>query len=342
MTRIYRVNPVRPDQAAVAAAARALRDGELAVFPTETVYGLAARADDPAALQRLKEAKGRDADKPLSLHLPDVAALEARFGPLGPVAARLARRRLPGPLTLVLPDRSGTGTIGVRVPDDPVATAVLRAAGVPVVASSVNRSGEPPSIDGAAAAAVAGGLASVVLDAGRCRLGIASTVVRADGDRVEVLREGAVPAADVLEDASRILLFVCTGNLCRSPLAAALARRDRPARGWAVLSAGTSADSGRPATPETVEAGRVRGLDLTRHRSRPLTPTLLDRADAVFVMEGAQRRSILEFVPGAAEKVRLLDPAGRDVPDPYGRGAEAYDAVARMLESAVRERVAAE
>jgi len=353
MTRIYRVDPVRPDPAAVEAAARALRDGELVVFPTETVYGLAARADDPAAVARLREAKGREADKPLSLHLPDAAALEARFGPLLPTAARLVRRRLPGPLTLVLPDRAGGGFTGVRVPDDPVAAAVLRDAGVPVVATSVNLSGEPPAVDGAAAAAAAAGLASVVLDAGPCRIGKSSTVVRVDGERVDVLREGAVPVRNVLEDASRILLFVCTGNLCRSPLAAALAERDLarrlrcvpgdlPSRGFAVLSAGTSADAGRPATPETVESGRVRGLDLSRHRSRPLTPTLLDRADIVFVMEGSQRRTILEFFPGASEKVRLLDPAGRDVSDPFGQGQEAYAGTAGAIEKAVAERIAAE
>ena len=86
MTRIYRVDPVRPDPAAVEAAARALRDGELVVFPTETVYGLAARGDDPAAVIRLQEAKGRDSDKPLSLHLPDTEALEARFSPLSSAA----------------------------------------------------------------------------------------------------------------------------------------------------------------------------------------------------------------------------------------------------------------
>jgi tRNA threonylcarbamoyl adenosine modification protein (Sua5/YciO/YrdC/YwlC family) len=353
MTRVYRWNPLHPEPGAVEAAAQALRDGRLVVFPTETVYGLAARADDPAALALLREAKGRDAGKPLSLHLPDVASLEARFGPLSPPAARLARRRLPGPLTLVLPDRAEGGFTGVRVPDDPLAAAVLRAAGVPVVATSVNRSGEPPALTGSDAAAASGGKAAVVLDAGPCRIGMASTVVRVDGEKVEVLREGAIPAREVLEDSSRILLFVCTGNLCRSPLAAALAERDLarrlgceaaelPARGYAVLSAGTSADAGRRATRETEESGRVRGIDLSSHRSRPLTPTLLDRADRVFVMEKAQRKSILEFFPGASEKVRLLDPAGRDIPDPYGRGAEAYASVAAALEGTVAERVASE
>lgn len=346
---VVRVDPRRPDPAAIEMAARALRDGALVVFPTETVYGLAARADDPLAVRALRDAKGRDADKPLTLHLPDLAAFEARFSPLPAAVGRLARRALPGPVTLVLPDRDG-GTIGVRVPDDAVARAVLAAAGCPVVASSVNAAGEPPATTGSDAAIFAAGKAAVVLDAGPSRLGRPSTVVRFEGARVEVLREGAMPAAEVLERAARVLLFVCTGNLCRSPLAAilavgALARRrgcspaELPSLGVAVLSAGTAAELGRRATPESVAEARARGLDLAGHRSRPLTPALLDRSDRVYVMEAAQRARILEFAPEASESVYLLDPGGRDVPDPFGRGPEFYGRTARMLEAAVEERV---
>jgi tRNA threonylcarbamoyl adenosine modification protein (Sua5/YciO/YrdC/YwlC family) len=350
-TEVLRVDARRPDPAAVARAAGALRSGHLVVFPTETVYGLGARADAPRALAALRELKGRDADKPLTLHLPDVEALESRFGALPVRAARLARHRLPGPFTLVLPDPAG-GFTGVRVPDDAVACAVLRAAGWPVLASSVNLAGEPPALTGSDAAITVAGKAALVLDAGPSPLGKPSTVLRFEGDRVEVLREGAVPAREALEETARIVLFVCTGNLCRSPLATAMAEKalaervgcapgDLPARGWAVLSAGTAADAGRRATPETVAEARSRGLDLSRHRSRPLTPALLDRADVVFVMEEDQRQRILEFAPEAAGRVRLLDPAGRDVPDPFGGGPEAYDLAARRMEEAVARRVSA-
>jgi tRNA threonylcarbamoyl adenosine modification protein (Sua5/YciO/YrdC/YwlC family) len=352
ITRVYRVDPRQPDPAAVADAARALRDGHLVILPTETVYGLAARADDPGAVRALREVKGREGDKPLTLHLPDTDAVRARSGPLPDWAERLLRRRLPGPVTLVLPDRHG-GTEGIRVPDDPVARAVLAAAGCPVVASSVNEAGEPPAITGSDASILGSGKVAVILDAGPCRYGKSSTVVHREGAVVRVLREGAVPAREAIEDASRILLFVCTGNLCRSPLAAALsvallARRrgcapgDLPARGTSVLSAGTAAVAGRPATRETMECARVRGADLREHRSRPLTPGLVDRADLVLVMEGAQRRVILEFEPRAAERVLLLDPSGRDVPDPYGRGPEAYEEAAARIEAALAERLSGE
>jgi protein arginine phosphatase len=348
-TRLYRLDPARPDPAAVEAAARALRDGALVVFPTETVYGWAARADDPLAVRALRAAKGRDGEKPLTLHLPGLAALEARFAPLPPGAARLARRRLPGPFTLVLPDPAG-GTTGVRVPDDATARAVLEAARCPVVATSVNLAGEPPAVTGSDAAITAAGKAAVVLDAGPSRLGKPSTVLAFRGEGAEVLREGAVPAREALEDAARILLFVCTGNLCRSPLAAGLAERDLarrlgcapadlPGRGWAVLSAGTAAVPGRSATPETVAEGRRRGVDLSAHRSRPLTPTLVDRADRVLVMEAAQRRTLLDFAPEARGRVAILASNGSDIPDPFGRGPESYGRTAALLETAVGDRV---
>ncbi len=356
-TRVLRVDPRRPDPAAVAAAASALRDGLLAAFPTETVYGLACRADDLHALERLREAKGREVDKPFSLHLPDAEALRGRFGPLAGPALRLARRRLPGPLTLVLPDPRG-GETGVRVPDDEVARAVLRAAACPVVATSLNAAGEPPAVTGEEAARAAGGRAAVVLDGGPARLGKSSTVVRVSRRSVEVLREGAVPREEAFRDAARWLVFVCTGNLCRSPVAAALAERalagrlggrpgeEEPAafllgRGWLVLSAGTAGFAGLPATPEARETARARGLDLSRHRSRPLTPALVDEAEQVFTAEAAHRASILAFAPEAAEKVRLLDSSGRDVPDPFGGSAAAYARAAAQMEKAVRERIAA-
>ena len=362
---ILRVDPLDPDPAALARAAAALREGRLAVFRTETVYGLAARTDRPGALAALRAAKGRGEEKPLSLHLPSVEALHRRFPGLPEAPARLAGRRLPGPLTLVLPDPAG-GFTGVRVPDDPVARAVLEAAGVPVAATSVNAAGEPPAVTGEEAARFAADLDAVVLDAGPCRLGAPSTVVRFEGDRVEVLREGAVPAAEVLADAARLILFVCTGNLCRSPLAEALAARllagaratpppphppprpprgaprpppaALPPRGRACGSAGTAARDGDPASPESVREGARRGADLRAHRSRGLTFALVERAHRVYTMERGHRDSILDFLPGAAERVLVLDPEGRDVPDPFHRGAAAYARAADLIDRALRAR----
>jgi L-threonylcarbamoyladenylate synthase len=195
-TRLRTVDPLAPDPAAIAEAASALARGELVVFPTETVYGIAARADDPAAVARLRAAKGRDGAKPLTLHVADVAALRRRFPLLPATAERLLRAGvLPGPVTFVLPVPGGT--LGVRVPEGAVPRSVLAACPFDVVASSANLAGEPPAVDGTAAAAFGRGRATVVLDAGPCARGVASTVVRLLEDTVEVLREGAVPGGEI-------------------------------------------------------------------------------------------------------------------------------------------------
>jgi L-threonylcarbamoyladenylate synthase len=185
-----------PTAEAIRLAARAVREGGLAIVPTETVYGVAARADSEAAMARLYAAKGRRPDKPVARMLAGAGNLERALGPgavLPEAARRLAERYWPGPLTLVLRGADGAWT-GYRVPDHPVALAWLRALGdvVPAV-TSANRSGEPAAVDAAGAWAALKGHASIALDGGSARMGQGSTVVRVREDgTMEVLREGPV------------------------------------------------------------------------------------------------------------------------------------------------------
>lgn len=186
-------------------AASLLRDGGLVAFPTETVYGLGANALDPAAVGRVFEAKGRPADNPLIVHLADADDLAGVVARVTPLARRLAASFWPGPLTLVLdahPDipgitTAGLDTVAVRVPDHPVAIALLRAAALPVAAPSANRSGRPSPTTAAHVLDDLGGRLDAVVDGGRCAIGLESTVVDARGDRPIVLREGAVTREDL-------------------------------------------------------------------------------------------------------------------------------------------------
>ncbi|MEX1279851.1 MAG: L-threonylcarbamoyladenylate synthase [Acidimicrobiia bacterium] len=181
-------------------AATLLRAGGLVAFPTETVYGLGADALDADAVGRVFEAKGRPADNPLIVHLADGDGLAGVVAHITPLARRLAAEFWPGPLTLVLdvhPDVSaittgGLDTVAVRVPDHPVAVALLAAAGVPVAAPSANRSGRPSPTTAAHVMADLGGRIEAVVDGGPCTIGLESTVVDARGDLPVVLREGAV------------------------------------------------------------------------------------------------------------------------------------------------------
>jgi L-threonylcarbamoyladenylate synthase len=189
-----------PDDAGLARAARSLRAGRLVAFPTETVYGLGAHALDPEAVGRVFAAKGRPVDNPLIVHVADVDGFERVARSVTPLARELARRFCPGPLTLVLEARpdlpavttGGLSTVAVRVPDHPVATALLRAADLPVAAPSANRSGRPSPTTADHVLADLGAAVDVVLDGGPCPVGVESTVVDARGERPVVLREGSI------------------------------------------------------------------------------------------------------------------------------------------------------
>jgi L-threonylcarbamoyladenylate synthase len=179
----------------VLSAVEALRRGRLVLLPTETVYGLAADPGQPAAMDRLYAAKRRPADKAVTLMVAEWPAIRAFDVAWSPAAETLARTFWPGPLTLVLP--SGSGRLGFRVPDHPVALALLRQFGKPLAVTSANLSGQPPAATAAEALAALGDEVAVALDAGRAPGGVPSTVVRLEGATAEILRPGAIPAAQI-------------------------------------------------------------------------------------------------------------------------------------------------
>lgn len=190
MQKLRPVDARKPDAAAIAEALAALKRGELVIVPTETVYGLAADDCNLAALEKLFEAKGRPKDKPIALLAAGIADLERHGAKLPPAARQLAEKFWPGPLTLVLD--SPAGWLGFRIPDHPVILALLRAWGGVLAVTSANRSGEPPATTAAAALAALEPFVALALDAGPATGGIPSSVVKVDGERVEVLREGAI------------------------------------------------------------------------------------------------------------------------------------------------------
>lgn len=346
-TKILKTGDGAPGEEEYRALGRLLAGGGLVAFPTETVYGIAAARSRPEALRRLVELKGRDAEKPLSVHLGDAGDLDATAAPLSRVAARLVDRLWPGPVTLVLPDREG-GFTGYRLPDHDAARALLRGAGATVVATSANRSGEPPLVTGRSVVKEFAGRVDAILDGGPTRYTAPSSVVRVTGDGFEVLREGVLDRDAIAHAAALRVLFVCTGNLCRSPMAEGIlktevARRlgvspdDLLDRGIVIESAGTGSLAGEPATEPAQRAAARYGADLARHASRPITPTRLAWADRIYVAERRHADVILDFMPEAAERVRPILADGEDLPDPFRRPDRHYErAAARIHEAADR------
>lgn len=188
-------------------AAAIIRQGGLVAFPTETVYGLGANALDPNAVERIYRAKGRPAESPLIVHAADEEMARSLVTEWPAMAAQLAARHWPGPLTLVLPkaahvpDRATAGlpTVGIRVPAHPVALELIRESGVPIAAPSANRfmqlsPTETRHIDAA--------LADFVLEGGPAQVGIESTVISLAGGHPVLLRPGAITIEGVAPPAA--------------------------------------------------------------------------------------------------------------------------------------------
>lgn len=204
-TEIVRIDPDRPDAAALRRAGELIRDGQLVAFPTETVYGLGADALDAAAVARIFAAKGRPANNPIIVHVPHRAAAAELASAWPAAATALAERFWPGPLTLVLPRRpivpdsvtAGRATVALRVPAGRVALGLLEAAGRPIAAPSANPSGSISPTRGEHVLAALCGRIAMILDAGPTTGGIESTVVDLSTPRPRLLRPGLVTRGEV-------------------------------------------------------------------------------------------------------------------------------------------------
>jgi L-threonylcarbamoyladenylate synthase len=212
---------VRASQVDIDAAVQALRDGDLVAFPTETVYGLGANAQNPAAVRKIFEAKGRPLSHPVIVHLDSPKFLHRWVNEVPMAAARLAERFWPGPMTLVLPRAAhvhdivtgGQNTVAIRVPSHPMAQQLLTAFGGGIAAPSANRYGRLSPTRAEHVRDELGDAVRVVLDGGESQVGLESTIVACEGERVRLLRPGAVTASQLREVVPDLILGGDTGTV---------------------------------------------------------------------------------------------------------------------------------
>ncbi|ORT99108.1 Sua5 YciO YrdC YwlC family protein [Anaerovibrio sp. JC8] len=205
-TKIISINNVAEQQEAIKEAAAMLRQGQLVAIPTETVYGLAANGLDEVAVKALYDAKERPYYKAFSLQVADVDMVQDIAARVPDMALKLFERFCPGPITIVLPRKStipkrvtgGKNTVGIRIPDNEVALAVLKEAGVPLAVPSANISAHPSPTTAQMVYDDMKGLIPLILDGGPCNLGIESTIVDCTGDEPVIIRHGAISEKEIM------------------------------------------------------------------------------------------------------------------------------------------------
>ncbi|MBN2019395.1 MAG: threonylcarbamoyl-AMP synthase [Sedimentisphaerales bacterium] len=365
-TKIIKLDAENVDIAAIKEAAEVLDAGGLVGFPTETVYGIGCRARNDS-LTRLDRVKGRSANKYYTLHIAEPTDALKYVPTMGLRAKKLIKNGWPGPLTIVfgldgkdveiqrnkLPGEVFAilyrdNSIGIRCPDNRIASMLLAEAKNAILAPSANIAGQAPAVEAKEVIERFSGQIEMVLDGGLCSHKISSTVVKLDNSGASILRQGVYSESEVLEKATVTILFVCTGNSCRSPMAEGLFKKylaekfgctvDRLIeKGYNILSAGTLGIVGFPATSQAIRACADRGVDIAGHRSRGLRRYLIEQSDIIYVLAGMHRDSVLEISPEAADKCLLLA-EDADITDPIGQPQEVYDVCAGLIDDAVTKR----
>ncbi len=368
-TEFINLEPDSVNTAVVERVAAALREGALVAFPTETVYGLAANAANAESVRRLQAVKGRDMTQPFTVHVGRRTDCEAFLtGPPPAVARRLIKKGWPGPLTLILPVSDPTktaahstlsdvgreaiyseGRVGIRFPDHSVASSLLSKADSPIIASSANVSGTEAPVDGEQVRAHLDGKIDIVLSNGYTKYRKGSTIVAVADEGYDILREGVLDARTIQRLAGLNILFVCTGNTCRSPMAEGICKQaiakklscepeSLADRGIVIRSAGTLGISAGHASTQAVEVCQGRGIDISSHRSSGVTVDLVRTADYILTMCRHHGDMVRSLAPQDAAKISTLDP-NEDVPDPIGGTVAQYARVADMIEAALLERL---
>lgn len=331
-----------------------LAGGHVVGLPFDTCYALCGLATDEQVGHALRSADAGESAWALASADPESARV--LLEPLSTLQSRLISRLWPGPVLMRFPDgerlpslpdavvplvQSPAG-LQLLVPESPLCRRVLELLAGPLVCavSGDRHIGETAEHLNQRSGTNTG----LIVDAGPTLRRYPLTILDVSPDSWKVARPGAVPERTIAEAACCQVLFICSGNTCRSPMAERLFRKllarglkcheeELLKRGFSVRSAGLAAFEGAPASRESVELLHERGIDLSDHQSRRVSANLLLDADYILTMTRMHRETILQSYPELADRVRTIAPDGADVSDPYGAGIDEYRRCFEQLEN---------
>lgn len=300
-TRIIKIDDVAECGRELMTAGRVLRYGGIVAFPTETVYGLGANGFDEKACAHIYEVKGRPSDNPLILHVSGRDMVDTAVSHVTPMAEKLMAAFCPGPLTMILPrgkrvpDRitGGLDTVGIRMPDNDVARALIHSAGCPVAAPSANISGRPSPTTAESVLEDMDGRIPIILDGGACRFGVESTIVDCTGEQGIVLRPGAITREMLEEVIGDVMIDPALSGADTVPRAPGMKYRHYAPKAPLTLIEGSPdkmADALRSEARRLIKEGHTVGIIASNESVHALSGIVPDELMASYGHQGDLRR----------------------------------------------------
>jgi len=247
-TKLWKVelDPNESDRAIIEAA-QMLQQGSVVAFPTETVYGLGANALDTEAIKKIYQAKGRPSDNPLIVHIATIEQLQMLVQDINETSQKLIDYFWPGPLTIIFNSRNniselvtaGLSTVAVRMPDHPVALAIIKAANLPIAAPSANKSGSPSPTNASHVWNDLHGLIEGIVDAGPTKIGVESTVIDVSGEVPTILRPGGVTVEELEKVIGKVQIDKGIIDGAEKPIAPGMKYRHYAPKGEMIILKGS-------------------------------------------------------------------------------------------------------
>ena len=346
-TEMLRLSPKSFTPGDLARPAEILRQGGIVAVPTDTVYGFMIAEKDPTSGERLNLLKGREKNQALITFLSNRESVFRYIHKLPLLAERLTKIYWPGPLTIIVRDSVGQKR-SFRVPGFPMTRELIKQIEYPILSTSANRNKEPEAFTAEEVEKRFSGELEFILDGGDCPLKVPSTLIEIESDHYRILREGDVTLEMIEKQRQYKLVFVCTGNICRSPMAMAitqsllsnhyhLASPTRLAQaGFQIESAGLEVSDELPINVKAKEALATLHYPIPEnHSSKAVQWKQIKEAKQVFVMTQEHRQELLLRWPEFREKIQTLSPT--DINDPYRTSQETYLQCALQIELCVKQ-----